>query len=131
VVSGPRATRRRRLIPAELHRAACYLRTFRTPSAAPAARDIAAYWLALVLAVLATALVYGLLRSRRGLALTAIRDNQSAASSLGVDPFRLKLMVYILCAFGAGTVGANIYLRRRAFHPTPPSLSQTGRRMFC
>ena len=84
---------------------------------APAARDVAAYWLALVLVILATALVYGLLRSRRGLALTAIRDNQPAASSLGVDPFRLKLMVYILCAFGAGTVGALIYLQKARISP--------------
>lgn len=84
---------------------------------ASAARDVAAYWLALALLVLATALVYGLLRSRRGLALTAIRDDQSAASSLGVDPFRLKLMVYILCAFGAGMVGALIYLQKARISP--------------
>jgi branched-chain amino acid transport system permease protein len=84
---------------------------------APAALDVAAYWLALVLVILATALVYGLLRSRRGLALTAIRDDQSAASSLGVDPFRLKLMVYILCAFGAGMVGSLIYLQKARISP--------------
>jgi branched-chain amino acid transport system permease protein len=84
---------------------------------APAARDVAAYWLALAVAVLATALVYGLLRSRRGLALNAIRDDQSAASSLGVDPFRLKLMVYALCAFGAGMVGALIYLQKARISP--------------
>ena len=82
-----------------------------------AARDVAAYWLALVLVVLATALVYLLLRSRRGLALAAIRDDQSAASSLGVDPFRLKLMVYVLCAFGAGMAGALIYLQKARISP--------------
>jgi branched-chain amino acid transport system permease protein len=84
---------------------------------APAARDVAAYWLALVLVVLATALVYGLLRSRRGLVLTAIRDNQSAASSLGADPSHLKLMVYIICAFGAGMVGALIYFQKARISP--------------
>jgi branched-chain amino acid transport system permease protein len=84
---------------------------------ASAARDAAAYWLALVLVVLATALVYLLLRSRRGLALAAIRDDQSAASSLGVDPFRLKLMVYVLCAFGAGMTGALIYLQKARISP--------------
>jgi len=84
---------------------------------ASAARDVAAYWLALALVVLTTAIVYWLLRSRRGLALTAIRDDQSAASSLGVDPFRLKLMVYIFCAFGAGMVGALIYLQKARISP--------------
>lgn len=82
-----------------------------------AARDVAAYWLALALVVLATTLVYGLLRSRGGLALTAIRDDQSAASSLGVDPSRLRLIVYVLCAFGAGMVGALIYLQKARISP--------------
>jgi ABC-type branched-subunit amino acid transport system permease subunit len=82
-----------------------------------AARDVAACWLALVLVVLATALVYLLLRSRRGLALAAIRDDPAAASSLGVDPFRLKLMVYVLCAFGAGMTGALIYLQKARISP--------------
>jgi branched-chain amino acid transport system permease protein len=84
---------------------------------ASAARDVTAYWLALVLVVFASALVYLLLRSRRGLALAAIRDDQSAASSLGVDPFRLKLMVYVLCAFGAGMAGALIYLQKARISP--------------
>jgi branched-chain amino acid transport system permease protein len=80
-----------------------------------AARDVAAYWLAL--AVFATALVYGLLRSRRGLALAAIRDDPAPAGSLGVDPFRLKLMVYVLAAFGTGMVGALIYLQKARISP--------------
>jgi branched-chain amino acid transport system permease protein len=82
-----------------------------------AARDVAAYWLALVLAVFATGLVYGLLRSRRGLALAAIRDDPTAAGSLGVDPFHLKLMVYVLAAFGTGMVGALIYLQKARISP--------------
>jgi branched-chain amino acid transport system permease protein len=82
-----------------------------------AARDVAAYWLALLLAVFATVLVYGLLRSRRGLAIAAIRDDQSAASSLGVDPFNLKLMVYVLAAFGTGMAGALIYLQKARISP--------------
>ena len=49
------------------------------------ARDIANYWLALVLLLGTLALVYFLLRSRRGLALAAIRDSETAADSLGVD----------------------------------------------
>ena len=40
-----------------------------------------------------------LLRSRYGLALTAIRDNELAARSNGVDVTRTKLVVYVLTAF--------------------------------
>src|SRR5690242_12434352 len=50
----------------------------------PAARDILAYWLALLLAVGTFILVYRLLRSRYGLALSAIGDAEAAAESAGV-----------------------------------------------
>jgi branched-chain amino acid transport system permease protein len=88
-----------------------------TGARAPAARDIAAYWMALLLAVVAIALVYALLRSRRGLALAAIRDNEQAASSVGVDALRTKLLVYVLSAGGAGLTGALIYLQKARISP--------------
>src|ERR1700761_6190998 len=60
----------------------------------PAARDIIAYWLALILALLTFALVYRLLRSRHGLALSALGDSEAAAESSGVDVFRTKFLIY-------------------------------------
>ena len=60
----------------------------------PAARDILSYWLALVLAVGTFMLVYRLLRSRYGLALSAIGDSEAAAESTGVDVFRTKFLIY-------------------------------------
>ncbi|GAB4245083.1 MAG: branched-chain amino acid ABC transporter permease [Thermoleophilia bacterium] len=75
-----------------------------------ATREMVTYWLALGVAAGSVALVYFLLRSRRGLALTAIRDDQVGAQSLGVDVFRSKLWVYLLAAFGCGAIGAVIYL---------------------
>ena len=83
----------------------------------PAARDIAVYWLALALLAGTLALVYFLLRSRRGLALAAIRDSETAAVSLGVDAFRTKLFVYVVTAFGTGMVGALIYLQKARISP--------------
>jgi branched-chain amino acid transport system permease protein len=83
----------------------------------PAARDIAAYWLALSLLVVTLVLVYMLLRSRRGLALAAIRDSENAAEGLGVDGFRTKLLVYVVTAFGTGMVGALIYLQKARISP--------------
>jgi branched-chain amino acid transport system permease protein len=91
--------------------------TVTTGMRSAAARDISAYWLALALALLATALAYWLLRSSRGLALAAVRDNQNAAASLGVDPFRLKLFAYVTAAFGTGMVGALIYLQKARISP--------------
>jgi branched-chain amino acid transport system permease protein len=81
------------------------------------ARDIAAYWLALILAAGTLAVAYRLLRSRRGLALAAIRDSEHAAEGLGVDSYRTKLFVYVLTAFGIGLVGALIYLQKARISP--------------
>lgn len=82
-----------------------------------AARDIAVYWLALLLLVATLAAVYLLLRSRQGLALAAIRDCEPAAESVGVNSARTKLLVYVLAAFGTGTVGALIYLQKARISP--------------
>lgn len=84
---------------------------------AAAARDIIAYWLALALAVLSLAAIYAMLRSRRGLALSAIRDSELAAASVGIDTARAKLLVYVGTAIGTGMVGALIYLQKARISP--------------
>ena len=78
----------------------------------PAARDILSYWLALLLAVGTFVLVYRLLRSRYGLALSAIGDAEPAAESAGVDVFRTKLFIYVVTAAATGMVGALIFLQK-------------------
>lgn len=75
------------------------------------------YWMALAVAVGSVLLVYLVLRSRLGLALTAIRDNEIGARSLGVRTFRTKLYVYLLAAFGSGVTGAVIYLNLLRIQP--------------
>ncbi len=75
-----------------------------------ATREAVTFWLALAVAVGSIAMVYLLLRSRRGLAMTAIRDDETGARGLGVNVTRTKLWVYILVAFGTGATGAVIYL---------------------
>lgn len=82
-----------------------------------AARDILAYWLALVLAVATVAGIYLLLRSRQGLALAAVRDNVGAAGAVGVDSARLRWMVFLLAAFGTGIAGALIFLQNGRIAP--------------
>lgn len=82
-----------------------------------AARDILAYWLALLLAVLTVGGVCWLLRTRRGLALAAVRDNEAAARSVGVDPWAMKWTVFLSAALGTGLAGALIYLQKARISP--------------
>jgi branched-chain amino acid transport system permease protein len=84
---------------------------------AAAARDILAYWLALLLAVATVAGIYWLLRSKPGLALAAIRDNTEAARSVGVDAGRMKWFVFLTSAFGTGLAGGLIYLQKARISP--------------
>jgi len=83
----------------------------------PAARDILTYWLALVLAVGTLVLVYKLLRSRHGLALSAIGDAELAAECAGVEVFRTKLSIYIVTAMVTGMVGALIFVQKARISP--------------
>lgn len=73
-------------------------------------RENLTYWLAVVIGVGSIALVYYLVRSRTGLGLTAIRDSEVAAASVGVNTNRIKLLVFVICAFYTGLVGGLIYL---------------------
>ena len=82
-----------------------------------AARDILAYWLALILALLTIGAIYLLLRNRLGLALAAVRDNTDAARSVGVDAGRLKWFVYLVASFGTGLTGALIYVQTARISP--------------
>ena len=75
-----------------------------------ATRESTTYWIALAVTVGAIAFVYLLLRSRHGLALTAIRDSERAAESQGIDVAGTKLWVYIASAAGCGLAGALYFL---------------------
>ena len=82
-----------------------------------AARDMLTYWLALVLAAATFLLVYKLLRSRYGLALSAIGDSEAAAESVGVDVFGTKLLIYVVTAMVTGMAGALIFLQKARISP--------------
>lgn len=80
-------------------------------------RDLIIYYLGLGLGVGTLLLVFLWLRSRHGLALTAIRDSKSAAASVGVDNRRTKLAVYLIAAGITGAVGALIFLEKLRISP--------------
>ena len=75
-----------------------------------ATREPLAYGMALAAALLAVAAVYLLLRSRHGLALTAIRDSEIASASQGIDVAFTRSWVYLVSAAGFGVVGALYYM---------------------
>jgi branched-chain amino acid transport system permease protein len=82
-----------------------------------AARDELIYWTGLGLLVAVLAVTYSTLRLRWGLALTAIRDSEPAAESVGVDNYRTKLLIYFLTAGATGSVGALVYLQKLRISP--------------
>ena len=72
----------------------------------PVLRQAITYWAALAVVVVVLLGAYLLLRSRLGLDLTAIRDNEIGARSLGVRIGQAKRIVYLVAAGGAGAVGS-------------------------
>jgi branched-chain amino acid transport system permease protein len=80
-------------------------------------REQTTFWMALAGMVAAVLLVYLFLRSKRGLALMAIRDNEVAAESQGIAVQRTKLAVYVVAGLGAGLAGAMYYLSNLRITP--------------
>jgi branched-chain amino acid transport system permease protein len=83
---------------------------------AGARRDII-YWLALAAMAGLLGGLLALLRSRTGAALQAIRDNEEAAASLGVDVVGTKRLIFVLAAFGIGVAGALWLAGATSFQP--------------
>lgn len=81
------------------------------------AREAAAYWLALGVMVAVVGATFAILRSRHGLALTAIRDNELASRSLGIDIWRTKFLVYVAVGGLTALVGALIFLQKLRISP--------------
>jgi branched-chain amino acid transport system permease protein len=86
-------------------------------SIARATRESLTYWVALTCVVAAVVLVYLFLRSKQGLALMAIRDNEVAAESQGIAVRRMKLAVYLVAAFGAALAGALYFVSALRISP--------------
>jgi branched-chain amino acid transport system permease protein len=66
------------------------------------------YYVALLLLIATTALIWFWMRSTQGLALTAIRDDEDAAQNCGVDVNTVKALVFISSAAMTG-LAAGLY----------------------
>ncbi|WP_246326926.1 branched-chain amino acid ABC transporter permease [Burkholderia guangdongensis] len=80
-------------------------------------RDALTVWLALGIVVVTLGLLYLFLRSRAGLALTAMRDNAVAAGSQGVDVRRARLVVYLAAAAGTALAGGLYFIGNLRISP--------------
>lgn len=64
------------------------------------------YYLTLGLLVVVVAFTYWLARSRLGLGMMSVREDEEAAQAIGVNAFRHKLTAFIMSAFFAGLTGS-------------------------
>jgi branched-chain amino acid transport system permease protein len=81
---------------------------------APGYRQAYTFWLTLVCATVLLGLVFFLLRRRIGASLQAVRDDEEAAASLGVNVVRSKRVLFVVAAAGCGIAGS-LYLADTLF----------------
>jgi branched-chain amino acid transport system permease protein len=72
-------------------------------------------WLVALVVLIGT---YLLLRSRTGLVLAAIRDNEVAARSVGIDVVRARRLIFVIAAAGCAAAGAVLTLSQTYVQPT-------------
>jgi branched-chain amino acid transport system permease protein len=80
-------------------------------------RHALTYWMALACMALVLGLLFALLRSRRGIAIQAIRDSEEAAASVGVRVAASKRLLFVFAAVGAGVAGALWLATSISFQP--------------
>ncbi|UCB51134.1 MAG: branched-chain amino acid ABC transporter permease [Deltaproteobacteria bacterium] len=78
---------------------------------------VSVYYAAVIICLVSLGLVYFLLRSKLGLALMAIRDNDVASEALGVNIFRCKLTCFLISAFITGAGAGILYLNTIFIQP--------------
>lgn len=75
------------------------------------------YWPAFVIGIGSIFLMRSILRSKLGLGLAAIRDNDNTAASSGVDVFKLKLYSFVIGAVVTGLAGSVFYIYQGYIEP--------------
>lgn len=92
-------------------------------------RLAAIYWLAFALAAVALIVTYLLLRSRIGVGLTAMRDNEEGAAAIGVNITRARILCFLGTAPFLGMAGAIVTMQKLRISP-PASFSITDFTVF-
>ncbi|MGH7076378.1 MAG: branched-chain amino acid ABC transporter permease [Stellaceae bacterium] len=76
------------------------------------------YWLAFALTAVAMLVTYFLMRSRIGVGLTAMRDNEEGAAAIGVNITRARILCFLGTAPFLGMAGAIITLQKLRIAPS-------------
>jgi ABC-type branched-subunit amino acid transport system permease subunit len=110
----------------------CYLLIVRFPSLGggtgahmPGLDNVAAtllgaytYWAALAVTLVVVAAAYLILRSRIGLGLTAVRDDEIGARSSGVRVAGARRFVFVVAGAGCGAAGTLLIISQQTVDPT-------------
>jgi len=80
----------------------------------------ARYYLALGLAIAASAAAYLLLRSRWSLGILALREDEEAAQATGVPVFRHKLLALAVSSLFMGLAGGVFAYQQISYYPAAP-----------
>jgi branched-chain amino acid transport system permease protein len=75
------------------------------------------YWFALRALAASLAVLFLLMRSRIGIAIQAIRDNEEAAAAIGVRVFATKRIIFVLTATGVAMAGGLWIATAISFQP--------------
>jgi branched-chain amino acid transport system permease protein len=84
------------------------------------------FYLSLAILVVVSILSAGLLRSRIGRAMVAVRDNETAAAVMGVNLFTTKTLVFGLSGAIAGVAGSLYALKLTLVEPDVPLFGLFG-----
>lgn len=68
-------------------------------------RTIYLYYLAMVIFVIATFVIWRVIHSPLGVAVTALRDSETYGVSRGINQFRIRLILFAISAFFTGLAG--------------------------
>jgi branched-chain amino acid transport system permease protein len=77
---------------------------------APPPSMVTIFYAAFTMALCALAVVYLILRSKIGLGLMAMRDNEPVSETIGVAVFRSKLFCFLVAAFITGITAGVLYV---------------------
>jgi branched-chain amino acid transport system permease protein len=78
-----------------------------------------AYYAMVIVTLLTLATSFIIKKSKFGLSLMAIREDQDAAQVLGIDPVRAKVTAYTLSAFFPALAGAIFFFKNGIIEPGP------------
>lgn len=96
-------------------------RISRLPGPALREYDIASrYYLGLIVLAIIVAISYWLSRSKIGLGMMALREDEAAARSIGINVFLHRLAALVLSATLAGFVGAVFAFFHPSYYPSYP-----------